>query len=630
MGRARDVFSGWDAVVNGLETASAIVSDSAGWYEITRTLSVRTSRGVAEEEASTRVRSTATGVIDGASARVLSEKGYASDSSGTWEFEVPSPEVLRSEQFERDHCFAAPITDSTGATSISFVPASDRHVAEIAGELRLSRDRLLLLSVRIRYVRIALPAGERLATAAMEFAQDASGNTYLANWSLQLPRLVSGIDLSRPIDVRRQSDWRALPVQVVGTVTRKTELRFIDDPWVTASRDSLTVISTSATGNVGARVSCSEIGLPSCLQRGDRYLSEGPQAQAERLLAAAYYHKTCSSGPSKRLQQVLELTNSPHTADNLSEPFTSPVSRRQLRGALARGVYSENEIAAALRGEFLVGVQREACVAYVMSLLADADTASARKYADLLSAACIEGEGIGCYEAARLIERNRSEAGAARRREALLEQGCRLGVANACRSRAELSTPFDSLHFLIEEAVVGRRGVSAASIMKSTSRRLLLAAKPMDRERALDIVASLRSALPATEDIEVEHIHQGVLITLWPRRAQSTADDVLEPGNARALDALAAVLNQFRALKATAVFHTDRPPAAAATGISASSARRVLRHRADAWHDYLQGRGVDFDQFTAEIALWNEPAASEMSGLARRRNRRVEVAVVVR
>src|SRR5687768_3818331 len=188
------VSSLWDEARTALEAAEISIRD--------RLIAAQIARYAAElEPGSLRV------LFDWRSeAQVMAEQPFESLSGdslsalGYWrslpgdsvEFQGPDASALASNAFLRDHCFSlAPgMRNRPDLVGLSFVPARDRHLPDIAGTIWLDARRFELTFITFRYTQLPnMPNAVRIGGEA-HYRRLESGAWIVDRWFIRMPQVV--------------------------------------------------------------------------------------------------------------------------------------------------------------------------------------------------------------------------------------------------------------------------------------------------------------------------------------------------------------------------------------------------------------------------------------------------------
>ncbi|MEW5914770.1 MAG: carboxypeptidase-like regulatory domain-containing protein [Gemmatimonadota bacterium] len=124
-------------------------------------------------------------------AESLSTQGYVvTDDDNMRVFHGPDADVLLSDAFVRDHCFAVapPSRERRSLTGISFAPAARRRLSDIAGTMWLDARTFELQLVEFRYVNTdGLPDDNRIG-GEVHFAKLPNGAWVVRKWFIRLPQ----------------------------------------------------------------------------------------------------------------------------------------------------------------------------------------------------------------------------------------------------------------------------------------------------------------------------------------------------------------------------------------------------------------------------------------------------------
>ena len=597
MGRAADAFPQWPAVIDAFTIASAFAHDSATSFEVRSSEQARTRTDSLVEQAAVTVHSTATPLIVGQSAGWLDAHGYATATGSTWAFEVPSPDVLRSDEFERSHCFARAnaMVDST-KLSLRFSPTKDRTMADVAGEIVIDRATLAPIVVSLRYVRTPLPLGQERARATLEFGRTANDIPFLRAWGLSLP-LIARDNLH---------DRNSLSPVLLGTIVTGQSVRLIDR------------VGDSANGDVAISTDCSAIALSECLERGNDNWSKRLTSVSNRYQAIGYYRQTCERGPNAMMRGLIAgVRGRPPitTVDRLLREVQDAgvdTARLRRRGEIIDLLWAggRDRFDETRRAEYAELIQMDGCGRLGLALAHDDATridGVPRRDLSLaaLAASCAAGEGISCETIEHrlpAVDDMSSRMSAARR--ALRRRACALEFRRACRAMPSeggaIEQPSEA-----ERWLTGRVAPAPA--------RLIVLRSTLTRELAHD------------ETAEVDTVGGGVLATFYPDHSDARRADPLDPVGEEGLDAVARLLRADADLRALLVFHDDAPRR---EGPLARDIRR-LRMQAEerAATRWLLQHAVDGFHFDSRVLLNEEPAASNSTLLGRQMNRRLEIAL---
>lgn len=156
-----------------------------------RTLDPRSER-VRDEETFTAERR-AWRTFVSASAEELSRDGYArplADGDG-WRFFAPDAEVLLSDTFADDHCFALVRGDDEqeGLVGLAFEPAPGRTTSDVSGVLWVDAASAELSHLTFEYVNADLEAALRTYEAGgrVDFARLPTGHWFVRRWRIRMP-----------------------------------------------------------------------------------------------------------------------------------------------------------------------------------------------------------------------------------------------------------------------------------------------------------------------------------------------------------------------------------------------------------------------------------------------------------
>jgi hypothetical protein len=188
------VSSLWDEARTALEAAEISIRD--------RLIAAQIARYAAElEPGSLRV------LFDWRSeAQVMAEQPFESLSGdslsaiGYWrslpgdsvEFQGPDASALASNAFLRDHCFslAPAMRNRPDLIGLSFVPARDRHLPDIAGTIWLDARRFELTFITFRYTQLPnMPNADRIGGEA-HYRRLESGAWIVDRWFIRMPQIV--------------------------------------------------------------------------------------------------------------------------------------------------------------------------------------------------------------------------------------------------------------------------------------------------------------------------------------------------------------------------------------------------------------------------------------------------------
>jgi hypothetical protein len=122
----------------------------------------------------------------------LAENGYmvASDD-GKQHYFAPDEKSLLHDSFLAHHCLSLEKSPEglESLVGISFYPAPNRNRPDISGTFWLNRDSLLLRAIDYRHVGLDRFAMHPILGGRMEFDKVASGEWYIARWSMRVPEV---------------------------------------------------------------------------------------------------------------------------------------------------------------------------------------------------------------------------------------------------------------------------------------------------------------------------------------------------------------------------------------------------------------------------------------------------------
>lgn len=627
-GRAESALGLWTEVQTTLASAALAQEDSAHRVPV-----LRTERYLARDGrplyAEPPVPAEAQPAFQGLAPAELSADGYVSpgESSQSWVFHAPSVEVLRSQEFERDHCFrvVSPpgAADSLrGLLGLAFEPHRARRVSEIAGVLWIDTTTAALRRVTFRFVNSAALGGGRRADGDLRIDVLPTGAWGVVAWELRVPRQVGSIEEQsaprfmrgvRPIPADSATDM------AVGAVIAAREAAAgARAPRARHGIDAVVL----PTG-----MDCGRLGPAACLRHANDYaLGTGLARDPGR--ANAYHLGACRSGsrPRLRLASRGQRDDSPLDTvaiDSIGRALDLFIRRRnQSRASGLR----EDDLTPEFRAEYERRAQLDACARLALSLLTDASASAAHAHAAiLLEAACDELEPVACTMRGLLVAASATSARDSATAAQLFARGCTGRHAEGCRAlfrlRPELAP--DTIRL---DGRRGQGGGSAASLLDSwVHARLGADARGLGVTGAsyAEDARRLQAWLPFAD---VEAFPKGVLVRLWanrPVRGFATPTDPLDPTT---FAQVIAALHELPERRVTLVMHQD----SLATGTDPRMLQQTDRHlmsQALRWLDHWRRAGIERGRIRIEIRGYRDPIAWNGTQLGREQNRRVEIIV---
>lgn len=103
---------------------------------------------------------------------------------------APGLDVLVSDMFATDHCFALVDGGADSTIGLSFAPAKpNRRLVELQGSLVLDRATSELRSLEFRYTNLVEAVARAGAGGRMEFARMRDGSWVISRWNIRMPSL---------------------------------------------------------------------------------------------------------------------------------------------------------------------------------------------------------------------------------------------------------------------------------------------------------------------------------------------------------------------------------------------------------------------------------------------------------
>ena len=151
----------------------------------------------------------------------LSAVGYWRALPGdSIEYLAPDASALASNAFIRDHCFmlvGAP-RGRPDLVGLSFRPARDRQLPDIAGTIWLDARRFELRFIEFRYTQVPLvPNADRIG-GEVHYARLASGAWIVDRWFIRMPQLVASQDQLAPRHQFREEGGAVITEGVVSAI----------------------------------------------------------------------------------------------------------------------------------------------------------------------------------------------------------------------------------------------------------------------------------------------------------------------------------------------------------------------------------------------------------------------------
>ena len=107
---------------------------------------------------------------------------------GVW-FSGPDGNLLLSDEFLGDHCFAVDTTRmGAGDLGLTFEPAQQRKLPDIKGILWMDRRSGALRAIEFEYQNVAIPEGARPAHGSAHYGSLGASRWAVAEWVIDVPR----------------------------------------------------------------------------------------------------------------------------------------------------------------------------------------------------------------------------------------------------------------------------------------------------------------------------------------------------------------------------------------------------------------------------------------------------------
>lgn len=567
--------------------------------------------------------------FEGASPAELSLHGYVAMEGGGAgaTFLAPGVAVLRSDEFEREHCFQVvaepPAADSLrGLLGLAFEPIRGRRVPDVAGVLWVDTAAAALRHVTFRYTRTPSGMAARHAGGDVRLGPLPSGAWGVRSWELRMP-LRTGRPTGEPGPFL--SGVREMPAASAHYVALGATIR---DPAAEGTPSGPSA-ATGLDGVVaGTGIRCDEYGASACLRHAFDY-QRGAGLPDSPARAAAYYLGACRGGPSARLRDGSRGGRGAAMVD------TSEIERRAValearldKRAGGRGGMAEADLAADEREEYERRAQLDGCVRAALAVLGDegATPAAHADAATLLAAACDEIEPIACTLRGLLGLAGAATVADSAVAAAQLRRGCAGHHSEGCRALFRLRPDIDPDTLRLRGAR-GKPGPTAADLLDTWAhgrlgadrRGLGVEAGPYAAE-----AARLRAQLPFAE---VEAFAKGILIRIWPNRSMRGRLPPAELVREGALAALVDAVGVTPGRRITVVVHEDEPVPGSWSRLRNRNVRRLGEEYGQAWREELARRGVERRRINIVVRGYSDPLASNESLLGREQNRRVEILV---
>ncbi|MFQ6045520.1 MAG: carboxypeptidase regulatory-like domain-containing protein [Gemmatimonadales bacterium] len=121
----------------------------------------------------------------------LTVAGYVRrDSLGGWIFHAPDADVLLSEDFAGDHCFAlTESSDNPSLIGLEFQPVPDKDVPDIRGVIWLDRETAQLQYLEFHYSHLPWQIDDRDVGGYVRFQRLPNGAWIVTRWWIRMPKL---------------------------------------------------------------------------------------------------------------------------------------------------------------------------------------------------------------------------------------------------------------------------------------------------------------------------------------------------------------------------------------------------------------------------------------------------------
>lgn len=540
-----------------------------GAWQVTETERVLAADGTVLERYVEEQRGDSVPTLRGLPPDSLLALGFVWEDAGAWSYEVPHPNLLGADLFQRRHCFqVGESVSGDGLQELRFVPAQDEDAIQLAGRLVFAHRPTRLLRFELSYPGAPREARGTEAEAVVHFVAGDDQRVSIRRWVQTIPVLASEF-------VVEPSRAKPLPIQVnARVVEREVRIEEADSTQHQALHERRAVVD------------CSGLTLPECLRSGNlRWDHRMPSA---RTAAAAYWAEACQRGP---LPLWSDQPVPPVSFGSERLPAGWPT--RELTDALYESA-TEADLAAPQRRQYDAVMQLEACTRLLQAVDADPFLRVEGLSPDAMrTRACSVGEGLLCLQLA-----------ADDARWAVL--ACELEVYDACVGLQPDSTR--------PQRRALARLAEGRSLRAATQRELR------------ELLATARAAIPRLQVLEGEN---GFLLRVPTDRAERLEAEPLAPDLRDLLDALGRVLAEHRGVTLTMFVHADFVPVdhGLRRSIAFSREQRAYEHRLDAVRTVLEEAGMRARDIRGERVSIAEPLASNATAVGRQANRRLELVI---
>lgn len=189
-GEVEPVLAVWEEARKGVLASRLVAGQGTPALRIRRFERLLDQRGAAEVESADSI--VATTVRPFRALRTpaeLSNDGYIMKDGADELFLAPDAAALLSEEFVADHCLS--LTDERGGeglVGVSFAPAPERTVPEIAGTFWLDRESGEPRRLDYEYVNVDRLSRQARAGGTLAFQRLPTGHWIVSEWSVRTPR----------------------------------------------------------------------------------------------------------------------------------------------------------------------------------------------------------------------------------------------------------------------------------------------------------------------------------------------------------------------------------------------------------------------------------------------------------